>query len=85
MQGDYASLDFCFFSSMEKKKAYRRLAEARLCCWFIILEGCYSQQYFYRSIPRVAFSFFLDEKRNKKSRKNDASPHKASAWPACLR
>jgi hypothetical protein len=32
----------------------------------------------------VATYFFLDEKVGKKSRKNDASPHKASAWPAVL-
>ena len=37
-----------------------------------------------RSLPRGQPFFFLDEKEGKKSRKNDASPLEADAWPAVL-
>ena len=39
---------------------------------------------FFRSLPRGHGTFVFDTKVPKKSRKNDASPLEANAWPAVL-
>jgi hypothetical protein len=70
MQGDYASLDFCFFSSMEKKEANRWLAVARTCEGFTIIDPfpmyrdkllCFGRQVVYYDLSYRAYEACLPQ------------------------